>query len=194
MWVTRGFLDGQEMRFNDNVSCLIGDTGSGKSVAIELLRFGLNQQAAVVKIQKEIESLLEQQLGNLGTVHILLAKGDARYLVERTWGKPPDKPVVQSLTATGLQPVDELEMRTFFPIKGFSQSEIIEFAREPDVRLSLTDDLIDCSIELTAIKEFKVGLNQGRSKEERGGDHCRTGKRKQPAGTACRTSKSPRGR
>ena len=102
MWVTQGFLDGQKMRFNDNVSCFIGDTGSGNSVAIELIRFGLDQQAGVMKIQKEIERLLEQQLGHLGTVHILIAKGDARYLVERTWGKQPQKPVLQRLTETGI--------------------------------------------------------------------------------------------
>ena len=160
MWVTSGFLDGQKMRFNDNVSCFIGDTGSGKSVAIELLRFGLDQQAGVQKLQREIESLLEQQLGNLGVVHILISRGSARYLVERTWGKPPGAPVVQRLTDTGLQPLDEVDVRLFFPIKGFSQSEIIEFAREPEVRLSLTDDLIDCSTELASIKDLKAGLRR----------------------------------
>ena len=44
MWVSGGFLTGQKLRFSDHVSCLIGDTGSGKSVAIELIRFALNQQ------------------------------------------------------------------------------------------------------------------------------------------------------
>ena len=163
MWVTRGFLDGQKIRFNDNVSCLIGDTGSGKSVAIELLRFGLNQQPVVPKILKEVESLLEQQLGNLGAVHILLGKGDSHYLVERTWGTPPPKPLVQRWTETGLQPVGELDMRLFFPIKCFSQSEIIEFAREPEVRLSLTDDLIDCSVELLSVQDIKVDLRENAS-------------------------------
>ena len=160
MWVTSGFLDGQQMRFNDNLSCFIGDTGSGKSVAIELIRFGLDQQAGVQKIQEEVKSLLEKQLGSLGAVHILLSKGDARYLVERTWGKVPQKPVVQRLTVGGLQPVGELDMRLFFPIKGFSQSEIIEFAREPEVRLSLTDDLIDCSTEHATIKDLKTDLRK----------------------------------
>ena len=163
MWVTRGFLDGQKIRFNDNVSCFIGDTGSGKSVAIELLRFGLNQQPVVPKILKEVESLLEQQLGSLGMVHILLAKGDSLYLVERAWGKPPEKPLVQRWTETSLQPVGELDMRLFFPIKCFSQSEIIEFAREPEVRLSLTDDLIDCSAELVSIQDIKVDLKENAS-------------------------------
>ena len=158
-----GLLDGQQIRFNDNVSCFIGDTGSGKSVAIELLRFGLDQQPGVAKILKEVDSLLEQQLGHLGTVHILLAKGDSYYLVERTWGTPPEKPLVQRLAETGLQQVDELDMRLFFPIKCFSQSEIIEFAREPEVRLSLTDDLIDCSSELISIQDLKVALRENAS-------------------------------
>ena len=158
MWVTGGFLDGQELRFSENVSCLIGDTGSGKSVAIELLRFGLNQQAVVSKILREVESLLKQQLGSLGTVHVLLGKGDSLYLAERTWGETPSKPLVQRVTASGLEPVDDLDIRNFFPVKCFSQSEIIEFAREPEVRLSLTDDLIDCSAENTSIRDLKASL------------------------------------
>ena len=160
MWVTSGFLDGQEIRFNTNVSCLIGDTGSGKSVAVELLRFGLSQQAVVPKILKEVESLLEQQLGSLGTVHILLERGESRYLVERTWSIPPEKPLVQRVTESGLDPIEELDIRTFFPIKCFSQSEIIEFAREPEVRLSLTDDLIDCSVERAYIENLKASLTR----------------------------------
>ena len=160
MWVTNGFLDGQKIRFNENVNCFIGDTGSGKSIAIELLRFGLVQQPSVIKIASEVENLLKEQLGQLGTVHILLSKGDTLYLVERTWGTPPGEPLVQRVTDTGLQPVEGLDMRLFFPIKCFSQSEIIEFAREPEVRLSLTDDLIDCSAEFSSIEEVKTGLRR----------------------------------
>ena len=160
MWVTGGFLDNLKVRLNDNVNCFIGDTGSGKSVAIELLRLGLDQQTNVKKIRQEVEGLLKQQLGDMGTVHILVAKDRAYYLVERTWGTPIGMPLVQRVTDAGLVPVDQIDMRVFFPIKCFSQSEIIEFAREPEVRLSLTDDLIDCSAELESIVELKTGLNK----------------------------------
>ena len=160
MWVTGGFLDGQTIRFNENVSCFIGDTGSGKSVATELIRFGLDQQPVVKKIRQEVDGLLQHQLGDLGTVHILLSKNGFRYLIERTWSPTPQKPLVQRVTDGGLQPVDELDMRVFFPVKCFSQSEIIEFAREPHVRLSLTDDLIDCSTEFAAIEEVKASLGE----------------------------------
>ena len=160
MWVTGGFLDGQTMRFSDNVNCFIGDTGSGKSISVELIRFGLNQQSIVPKIRGEVESLLEQRLGNQGAVHILLAKGESRYLVQRIWGQSPQLPLVQRIIKNGLEPVNRLDITNFFPIKCFSQSEIIEFAREPDVRLSLTDDLIDCSTELASIREAKVHLKR----------------------------------
>ena len=163
MWITRGFLDTEVIRFNENVSCFIGDTGSGKSVATELLRFGLDQQARVPKIKAEVGNMLKQQLGDLGTVHILLSKGDSKYLVERTWGTPPEPSIVRRMDETGLHSVEQLDIGRFFPIKGFSQSEIIEFAREPEIRLSLTDDLIDCSIEKSTIKHLKETLRQNTS-------------------------------
>ena len=160
MWVTGGFLGAQRLRFNENVSCLIGDTGSGKSVAIELLRFGLGQQTYIEKIRREIESLLAEQLGANGAVHIVVEKGGVRYLIERTWATSADRPLVQRITGAGLIQVDQLDMKLFFPAKCFSQSEIIEFAREPQARLSLTDDLIDCSTENSAIMSIKTSLKE----------------------------------
>ena len=163
MWVTGGFLDDQIIRFNENVSCFIGDTGSGKSVATELIRFCLDQQPIVEKIRREVESLLRQQLGDLGVIHILLIKSGSYYLVERAWSSTPEKPTTRRVSGDDLQPVDGLDIRTFFPIKCFSQSEIIEFAREPGVRLSLTDDLIDCSTELANIGDVKARLRENAS-------------------------------
>ena len=54
--------------------------------------------------------------------------------------------------------VEVSDIRKFFPIKCFSQSEIIEFARDRSVRLSLTDDLIDISDELASINDIKGKL------------------------------------
>ncbi|MPZ49587.1 MAG: PHP domain-containing protein [Dehalococcoidia bacterium] len=39
LWVNGGFLQGQQFRFSDHVSCLIGGTGVGKSLTVELIRF-----------------------------------------------------------------------------------------------------------------------------------------------------------
>jgi PHP domain len=159
MWVTGGFLNEQVFRFSDNVNCLIGDTGAGKSVALELIRFCLNHPPIVSKINAEVDRLLSEQLGDLGTVHIVIQKDDSYYLVERSWGIPPSAPVVSRLTENGQQKIEDIiDMQLFFPIKAFSQSEIIEYAREKEVRLSLTDDLIDCSQEKIKISEVKASL------------------------------------
>ena len=56
------------------------------------------------------------------------------------------------------------DVKEFFPIKGFSQSEIIEFARQPEVRLSLTDDLIDNSQEKANIAETIANLKENAAK------------------------------
>ena len=163
MWVSGGFLSGQTIRFSDNVSCLIGDTGSGKSVAMELIRFALEQQTDVDKIGKDVNSLLKWQLGNTGTVHVLISKGGSHYLVERTWGKVIERPLVRRMSDAGLLPVDNVDMSLLFPVKAFSQSEIIEFAREPEARLSLTEDLIDCSTEQSTIASLKTDLRRNAS-------------------------------
>ncbi len=161
MWVTNGFLDGQQMRFNEGVNCLIGDTGSGKSLSLELVRFALDQQPVVLKIQQEVESLLNHQLNSAGTIHVLLRKGSSKYLVERTLSRSSSSPNVQRIEDSGrLSPTDISNVREFFPIKCFSQSEIIEFAREKSVRLSLTDDLIAISEELTSIERVKGSLRR----------------------------------
>jgi len=161
MWVTGGFLNEQAIRLNETVNCLIGDTGAGKSVAIELLRFGLSQTTSVDKIKEEVQGMLRGQLKSNNTVHILIQKGEAKYLVERTWGDPPSPPVVTRIEGGNSEKLDDpIEMQSFFPIKAFSQSEIIEFSRNPEVRLSLTDDLIDCIQEVAGISDLKIKLSE----------------------------------
>ena len=161
MWVTGGFLNGQKFKFNENVNCYIGDTGTGKSLALELLRFGLDQCTTVEKVEKEVHSMLSEELKDMGTVHIVIRKGDTYYLVERTWTNPQVEPVISRISKEEVEKLDDaIAMKLFFPIKAFSQSEIIEFARDPEVRLSLTDDLIDISSEKTEIYSLKVSLRE----------------------------------
>ena len=160
MWISGGFLEGQIARFNENINCFIGDTGSGKSLAVELLRFGLDQQTGVRKLKQEIDSLLRHQLGELGSVHIVVRKGGIRYQIERVWSESAAAPTVRRISESGLEPMAGIDVPSFFPIKAFSQSEIIEFAREPKVRLSLTDDLIDKTAETISINGAKVELDK----------------------------------
>jgi hypothetical protein len=165
VWVSGGFLDRQRLRFSDNINCLIGGTGAGKSLTLELIRYALDQQvepALLPQIAREIGRLLRFALGDLDTVSVVVRKEGERYLVQRAW-LPNDSPApaVSRISGDEVERLDEpIHMPSFFPVKGFSQSEIIEYAREPLARLSLLDDLIDVGEELAAIERAKAALRK----------------------------------
>lgn len=165
IWIPGGFLDGQKFRFNDKMTCLIGGTGSGKSLTLELIRFVLDQQvdaSVLPHIAGEIDRMLRFALNELDTVYVLIRKGDDRYLIQRSWlPNDPPPPTVSRVIGEEIESIDDpIHVPTFFPIKGFSQSEIIEYAREPLARLSLVDDLIDTSQETESVARTKSELQQ----------------------------------
>jgi len=161
--VSGGFLDGARLRFNPGTNCLIGGTGAGKSLTLELLRFALDQRVdrtVLGQIANETTELLKFGLGDSATVRLFVTKQGASYMVERSWVDGEDlDPVVYRIEAGEPIPLDEpVHLPSFFPIKAFSQGEIIEYAREPLARLSLVDDLIDVSDEREAISDVKAKL------------------------------------
>jgi hypothetical protein len=165
MWVSGGFLEGQQYRFSDNISCLIGGTGAGKSLTLELIRFGLDQQVdeqVLTAIAHDVKRLLGFALGELQTVYLLIRKGGDRYVIQRTWAsKGPLPPSVWRVQGTSVEQLEEsIHVPTFFSVKAFSQSEIIEYARQPLARLSLIDDLIDLSQEDRDVAATKAELRQ----------------------------------
>lgn len=164
MWVSGGFFQGQKLRLNPNITCLIGGTGSGKSLSLELIRYALDQQvdaSVLPRIADDIERLLNFALGELATVSVVVSKGGERYLIQRAWLKDPPLPAVFRLTGNSPESLeDSIDVPSFFPIRGFSQGEIIEFAREPLARLSLLDDLIDIDSELLQVDKAKAELRR----------------------------------
>lgn len=165
-FVSDGFLKGQNLRFNPGISCLIGGTGAGKSLSLELVRFALDQQVVgsiLPGIAREVDGLLDFGLPPSATVSVVVSKSGDRFLVERTrFGSDSPPPVVSRIHQGGeVEPLaDPVHLPTFFPIKGYSQSEIIEYSREPLARLSLVDNLIDTTTEAGVIAESKRGLRE----------------------------------
>jgi hypothetical protein len=162
--VSGGFLDGAIFRFNRGVSCLIGGTGAGKSLTLELIRFVLDQEVnpnVLSQIARETADVLAFGLGNSATVRVLLRKDNALYLAERTWldGRGLG-PVVSRVDGADLSRLDDVHIPSFFPIKAFSQGEIIEYAREPLARLSLVDDLLDLNQERSDLVEIRGKLRR----------------------------------
>ncbi|MDZ7293021.1 MAG: AAA family ATPase [candidate division KSB1 bacterium] len=146
-----GFLSGSTIHFNENLNCLIGGRGTGKSTLIESLRYVLGLQPAGEDIQKRHESILREVLRS-GT-HISLLVRSHRpspryYLIERTY---PGKPVVrdESGNVLGMHPNE-----IFSGVEIFGQHEIAEIARDQSKQYRLIHRFRDPEVaELEARKE-----------------------------------------
>ncbi|KOX06661.1 Nuclease sbcCD subunit C [Micromonospora sp. NRRL B-16802] len=145
--VTGGFLDGQQFEFSCDLNCLLGGTGAGKSLLIELVRFTLDQQTDAddfPQVRREVESRLKYALTSGSTVEVVLTRGHARCLVRRAYfedGSTQPEFIGDAEQMTGLS--------GRIAITGFSQGEVIEYARTPVGRMAL----IDAALDLT---EFEI--------------------------------------
>ncbi|MBO3732749.1 PHP domain-containing protein [Glycomyces niveus] len=146
--VTGGFFDGETFEFSEDLNCLLGGTGTGKSLLIEIIRFGLGQQTSresFPKIREEVDSRLDRALGTNSTVRIDLKIGEAEFTVCRAYsGADSPAPEVESVRGAA-KSVDA----GLIKLRAFSQSEIIEYAREPVGRM----DLVDAALDLTDLDE-----------------------------------------
>ncbi|MFI1996315.1 AAA family ATPase [Actinoplanes sp. NPDC020271] len=145
--VTGGFLDGQQFEFSGDLNCLLGGTGAGKSLLIELIRFALDQQTDATdfpQVRTEVESRLKYALTSGATVEVVLTRGHARCLVRRAYfedGSTEPEFIGDTEQMTGLS--------GRIAITGFSQSEVIEYARTPVGRMALIDAGLD-------LNEFEI--------------------------------------
>lgn len=140
MKVRGGFLDGQVFDFSSDLNCLLGGTGTGKSLALELIRFVLDDQtdkAAFEKVREEVDRRLEAALGTDSSVEVTLALKNDDLVVRRAYdasGSPAPEIISDH---------SEAEWQRRAVIRAFSQGEVIEYAREPVARLQLIDAALD---------------------------------------------------
>src|SRR5438552_5227271 len=87
-----GFLDGCTFEFADQLNCLIGGRGTGKTTVLELIRWVLDQpstQNGRGKEAEKLERLIKTNLGS-GTARAKIETAEgAIYLVERSVGEEP---------------------------------------------------------------------------------------------------------
>jgi ABC-type lipoprotein export system ATPase subunit len=138
--VKGGFLDGVRVTFNDDLNCVIGGRGTGKTTVLEILRWALDQmpdQRTSPNLRRTIEKLVQANLGNgVAEVEIQTDSG-LRYLVRRVYGGPP-----MVMNAAG-NPIDiEIGRGSIFSAEVYSQSQIEEIANDPLFQLKLVDKFI----------------------------------------------------
>lgn len=139
------FLNGREVQFNQNLNCLIGGKGTGKSTVIEHLRYAFDIKPRTERIQNDYSELIRETLGQDGEleVHIKTASGQ-RYAVSRQYGESPK---ILRQGSEGEDEEVEMDIETFrdefFDLEIHSQGELLELARDDRNQLELIDSYLD---------------------------------------------------
>lgn len=135
-----GFLDGTAIHFNTDLNVLIGGRGSGKSTAIESLRYVLGLDPLGEETRKAHESMVKDVLRGGTKVSLLIRSHDPTlrgYTIERT---VPNPPVVKDEAGKVL----DLNPRDIVPdVEVFGQHEIAELAKSPQKRTMLLDRFVE---------------------------------------------------
>lgn len=145
-----GFLDGAAIHFSENLNAFVGGRGTGKSTAIESIRYVLGKTPFGEQATQQHKDFVKHVLRN-GTKISLLVRShypsSREYLIERT---VPNAPIVRD-SATGvttLTPDDVLP-----ETEVFGQHEISELTRSPEKLTLLLHRFIERDVTLDSRKD-----------------------------------------
>jgi energy-coupling factor transporter ATP-binding protein EcfA2 len=135
--VTGGFLGGAVLEFADGLNCLIGGRGTGKTTALEFLRFGLGlmpDPKTNPQRFRAIDGLVKANLGGGRLAIALQTKTGMRYTAARGAAD-----AVQVVNEAGTAVPILLDRDQIFSADVFSQNQIEEIASNSAAQLVLLD-------------------------------------------------------
>jgi energy-coupling factor transporter ATP-binding protein EcfA2 len=135
--VTGGFLAGAKLEFADGLNCLIGGRGTGKTTALEFLRFGLGlmpDPKTNLQRHRAIDGLVKANLGNGRLTIEVRTRMDMRYTANSSAYES-----IQVLNEAGKAVPISLDRDQIFGADVFSQNQIEEIASSPAAQLDLLD-------------------------------------------------------
>ncbi|HLE87179.1 MAG TPA: hypothetical protein VI727_05915 [Candidatus Brocadiaceae bacterium] len=148
-----GFLDCINLHFNDNLNCIIGGKGTGKSTIIETLRYIFDLKPKSDKCEEQYRNILKDVFRSGSKISVLVESHEPnpkQYIIERTY---PDSPVVKEMNGmvqSHLKPSDILRAEIY------SQKEIYEISRNSAFQMELLDRFI--GKELDSLREEEKDL------------------------------------
>ena len=161
-----GFLGSQTIGFHDGLNSIIGGKGVGKSLAIEFLRFGLGQPSTNTALASDHLSKIEDRLQEGNYVRLICQSADGgRYEVTRrflgTTKTDRGDLIEDDCTCRNLDTGESYhgDIPTLFPILGYSQTEVIKIAEDPDAQLELIDRFLDTRTHEQRISEARRSLS-----------------------------------
>ncbi|MGH3870611.1 MAG: TrlF family AAA-like ATPase [Pseudonocardiaceae bacterium] len=141
MEVQGGFLDGLALRFNDDLTTLIGGRGAGKSAVLETLRYVLD--GPIYSDQSERMSLVRHAVGSGGRIRLVVERPGTRqqlYEITRVLDQAPRVTDLSTGQALEVPPM-ELFGAGGSPVI-LLQREIQAVARDDSFRRQLLDEII----------------------------------------------------
>lgn len=162
--VTAGFLQRMKLEFDDNLNCIIGGRGSGKTTVLEVIRYALDRMpdANVDRPRYQaVEKLLQCNLAG-GSVRVEIETADGTsYTIVRGLG---ESPLVMNDAG---KPIDiNIGRDIIFGIDIYSQNQIEDIADDSFFQLQLIDKFIRPEVDELErrIRETATELNANATK------------------------------
>ncbi len=150
-----GFLDGLKIHFNDNLNCLIGGKGTGKSTVLETLRFAFGAEFCpdAEKAKEQHDEILKEVFKKGSRIVVVVEAHHPikkRYIIERTYNDPPIVKDENGELLPDLKPCDVIA------IESYGQKEIYEISKNTLFQLRLVDKFL--GDQLDKLLEGERGL------------------------------------
>lgn len=164
--ISGGFLKDLDLKISPDLNCLLGGTGTGKSLVLEALRFVLDQQVdqtVFPVIRDEVNRRLELALREGTVARVAIHDGVERYRISRTYSAGVATPVVEREVGETWVEVDRAPSE-LITLNAYSQGEVLEYARQPVGRVGLVDAHIGLTSVNQSIEQYKHQLRENGAK------------------------------
>ncbi len=168
---SKGFFKDLKLAFSDNLTCLIGPRGSGKSTVIEALRylFGYNRTLHGIDAGKELATKVKQlQQATLEDCLVRIiyeCTSGNKHVLEATFDAKTEY-ATKVYTLDGEErDVHDVEKCGQYPLRLFGWSEIETLGREPHRQRELLDRLVPGLSEKVEERKKTRGELRSKTKE-----------------------------
>ena len=138
--IDKGFLDGQLIGFTENLNCLIGGRGTGKTSLIEIIRFLMEETIPTVR-KEDIDSLMRKIFEGSVATMLFQDENKREYVLQRSL-LGQEKTSCYDLFGTPLEDIS-IKDSQIINVDIYGWSEIETIARDPKEQLDLIDKFIE---------------------------------------------------
>lgn len=136
--IDKGFLDGQVIGFTENLNCLIGGRGTGKTSLIEIIRFLMEEKIPTLR-KDDINSLMRKVFEGAVATMIFQDENKNQYVLQRLLSQ--DRTSCYDIFGLPLEDISVKDSQ-LISVDIYGWSEIETIARDPKEQLELIDKFI----------------------------------------------------